>query len=182
MPKAFFVIVPAGKGDGARGEEGNAAFASEPFPSSPRHGFPGYVKPIQKRALYVSVFLKNLSDSFCENSREKSFNKETENLSPLIKKLDIFPCRVFYSPFIRRSFIEYAGESWRLKARPAPWKALCFYAKGDAIRHPYFIKSSHVFVNKWVTFLWRFRYKSLRRLKSAQKRIAKGSQSFLIMR
>ncbi len=27
MPKAFYVIVPAGKGDGARGEEGNAAFA-----------------------------------------------------------------------------------------------------------------------------------------------------------
>ena len=26
MPKAFYVIVPAGKGDGARGEEGNAAF------------------------------------------------------------------------------------------------------------------------------------------------------------
>ncbi|KXB68475.1 hypothetical protein HMPREF1863_00188, partial [Aedoeadaptatus coxii] len=45
MPKAFFVIVPAGKGDGARGEEGNAAFASEPFPSSPRKDYTGCMKP-----------------------------------------------------------------------------------------------------------------------------------------
>ena len=49
MPKAFFVIVPAGKGDGARGEEGNAAFASEPFPSSLRKDYTGCMKPIRQQ-------------------------------------------------------------------------------------------------------------------------------------
>ena len=88
MPKAFFVIVPAGKGDGARGEEGNAAFASEPFPSSPRHGFPGYVKPIQKRALYMSLFFKIFQIVFAR-TQEKNPSIKKQKISPLIKKLDI---------------------------------------------------------------------------------------------
>ena len=64
MPKAFFVIVPAGKGDGARGEEGNAAFASEPFPSSLDMVFGLYETELKRYFLREYIFLKVCSEDY----------------------------------------------------------------------------------------------------------------------
>ncbi|WP_321164677.1 hypothetical protein, partial [Aedoeadaptatus coxii] len=60
----------AGLGAWGGGYVGNAAFASEPFPSSPRQKFPGCMKPIQRQS-----FCENQNFIFCEelSSKKSSF-------------------------------------------------------------------------------------------------------------
>ena len=76
--RRHFLLIkkPAGMGDGARGEEGNAAFASEPFPSSPRHGFRvvsnrfknNYFARIQILLFFCESFLFFIKRSFLPSS------------------------------------------------------------------------------------------------------------------
>ena len=86
------------------------------------------------------------------------------------KKLDIFSCRVFYFPIHKEILYRICRGMVALQGVTDALKAAGFRADGDAIRQFHLINCQLFFVNKWVTFSWRF-YDILQNV-GQEKRIA----------